>query len=59
MRVQFCNWFCEAVCSGEICLLTGYFTNETWFYVNTGNNRYWLAKKSGMALSQYYFSKPV
>jgi hypothetical protein len=44
---QFCNWFCEAVCSCEVDPLLTYFT---WFYlsghVNTRNSRYWLEENS-------------
>jgi len=47
MRVQFCNWFCEAVCRDEVNSFLTYFTDETWYYlislVNPQNTSYLLA----------------
>jgi len=47
MRVQFCNWFCEAVCKDEVSSFLTYFTDETCFYlnslVNPQNTNYLLA----------------
>ena len=47
MRIQFYNWFCEAVSRGEVYPVLNHFTNEAWFYlsslVNPQNTSCWLA----------------
>jgi hypothetical protein len=47
LRLWFCYFFCEAVCSDEVKALLSYFANEALFYVsshvNIENNGYWSA----------------
>jgi hypothetical protein len=33
-RLFFCNWYCEAVCIGQVNPLLTYSTQEAWFYLN-------------------------
>lgn len=44
-RVQFCGWFCGAVCSDEVYQLLVCLSDEEWFHfrvhVITENSRYW------------------
>jgi hypothetical protein len=44
-RAQFCNWFCEAVCSGDVVCLLNCLTDEEQLYLNSykdiQNKRYY------------------
>jgi hypothetical protein len=33
-RLCFCNWYCEAVCIGQVNPMLTYSRQEAWFYLN-------------------------
>lgn len=50
VKLWFCNWSCDAVCSSEVNHFLTYFTDKAWFYwnsnVNNQNTRHWSANNA-------------